>query len=250
VSEPFLEALSNIATRVRSTASLRRRLQECSEEGCGQTRCVEVCAFADWRRRLQLIPAACRLFEQAPTSVYEVKVVRGAWDRRAGDLQIDIRNIKRMSERALKRLEIPNHPNVVAAGTIKPLIGTSYEPHWVVQLHLIVAGADWDGLIRVFDSNQKTMFGNSPWAERVKNLAQTINSVFCGDVRGWPRCPDEIPFTPTAAHRQEFFQWLLGLRFGERIIRYGCDEHLNGTFRIIPPKPLVRYTPKWSTTLD
>jgi hypothetical protein len=66
---------------------LRGPIQRFTANRCGNNRCVEVCAFGDWRRRLQQIPAAYRLIRQASDPVYEVRIVRGIWARPIGDLR-------------------------------------------------------------------------------------------------------------------------------------------------------------------
>ena len=130
---------------------LRGPLQRCTVDRCGYNKCVEVCAFADWRRRQQLIPAAYRLFKNAAGPIFEVKVVRGEWQRRLGDLpDVNIPAIKQMNTRALGSVEIPNLPGLIAVGTFKALIGRCYQPHWVYQIHQIVAGTDRSGLTRAF----------------------------------------------------------------------------------------------------
>ena len=236
---------------------LRGPLQRCTVDRCGYNKCVEVCAFADWRRRQQLIPAAYRLFKNAAGPIFEVKVVRGEWQRRLGDLpDVNIPAIKQMNTRALGSVEIPNLPGLIAVGTFKALIGRCYQPHWVYQIHQIVAGTDRSGLTRVFRIKRSRGKNDSTTLlEEVKDLAQTISSVLRADVQGWyhPVPPDDHPLTPTEAHREEFDRWLLSLSYGERMIRYGCDRYLNP----LNKKPQVtrpkvrkqRSYPAWLTKL-
>ena len=246
--------------RLKSNAwfrHLRGPLQRCDEERCGNNRCVEVCAFADWRRRQLLIPAAYRLFKNAAGPIFEVKVVRGAWLRRVGDLpDVNIPAIKQMNKRALDSVDIPNLPGLIAVGTFKALIGKSFEPHWVCQIHQIVAGTDRSGLTRAFRiKRSRGKPDSTTLVEEVKDLAQSISSVLRADVQGWyhPEPPDDHPFTPTEAQREEFYRWLLSLSFGGRIIRYGCDRYLNP----LDKKPQVtkpkvrkqRSYPAWLTKL-
>jgi hypothetical protein len=236
---------------------LRGPLQQCTADRCGHDRCVEVCAFADWRRRQQLIPAAYRLFKNAAGPIFEVKVVRGAWLRRAGDLpDVNIPAIKKMNTRALGSVEIPNLPGLIAVGTFKALIGKSFEPHWVYQIHQIVAGTDRSGLTRAFPIKRtRGKPGSTTLVEEVKDLAQTISSVLQADVQGWyhPVPPDDHPLTPTEAHREEFYRWLLSLSYGERMIRYGCDRYLNPLNKkpqVTSPKVRKRRpSPDWLTKL-
>jgi hypothetical protein len=251
---------ADMLERLKSNAwfrHLRGRLQLCDEERCGNNKCVEVCAFADWRRRQQLIPAAYRLFKNAAGPIFEVKVVRGEWQRRAGDLlDVNIPAIKQMNKRALDSMEIANLPGLIAVGTFKALIGKSFEPHWVCQIHQIVAGTDRSGLTRAFRiKRSRGKPGSTTLVEEVKDLAQTISSVLRADVQGWyhPVPPDDHPLTPTEAQREEFYRWLLSLSYGGRIIRYGCDRYLNP----LNKKPQVtrpkvrkqRSNPVWLTKL-
>ena len=102
---------------------LRGPLRRCAAIRCGNDRCVEVCAFADWRRRLQQIPAAHRLIGQANDPVYEVHVVRGIWARPIDDLRTaSIAAAKQLNRRALDSLYVPT---LVAVGTFK----VSLAPH-------------------------------------------------------------------------------------------------------------------------
>jgi hypothetical protein len=189
--------------------------------------------------------------------IFEVKVVRGEWQRRAGDLlDVNIPAVKQMNKRALDSLDIANLPGLIAVGTFKALIGKSFEPHWVCQIHQIVAGTDRSGLTRAFRiKRSRGKPDSTTLVEEVKDLAQSISSVLRADVQGWyhPEPPDDHPFTPTEAQREEFYRWLLSLSFGGRIIRYGCDRYLNP----LDKKPQVtkpkvrkqRSYPAWLTKL-
>ena len=63
----------------------------------------------------------------------------------------------------------------------------------------------------------------------VEDLGQTISTVLRGDLQGWdhPVPPNDKPAKPTKAQRAEIYRWLLGLKFGDRMIRYGCDRDLD-----------------------
>lgn len=111
---------------------LRQKLQGCNGPRCGNNKCVELCPLADWRRRLQIMPAAHRLLTQADGPVCEIKVVRGEWQRRLGELwDVNLPAIKQMNQRALDKV---NAPSLVAVGTFKALIGKTFQPHWVCQI--------------------------------------------------------------------------------------------------------------------
>ena len=71
--DDLLERLKdNMWFRNRSKA-----LAHCRADHCGSAKCVEVCAFADWRRRLEEIPAAYRLLKEATGPIHEVRVTCG-----------------------------------------------------------------------------------------------------------------------------------------------------------------------------
>ena len=227
------ERQADLLGRLKSNAWFRRlrgRLQRCTANRCGHNGCVEVCAFADWRRRLQQIPAAHRLISQANDPVYEVHIVRGIWARPIGDLRTaSIAGAKQLNRRALDSLYIPT---LVAVGTFKVSLAPKHlEPHWVCDVHQIVAGASKDELEKAFvvAAWAKEKYQSVVRIMEIEDLGRTLNDVFQADLRGWqhPEWPDGDPNTPTKAHREEFYRWLLSLSLGERMIRYGCDRYLN-----------------------
>jgi hypothetical protein len=226
------ERQADLLERLRSNAWFRRlrgRLQQCTADRCGNKRCVEVCAFADWRRRLQQIPAAHRLLSQANDPVYEVCLVRGIWARPIGDLrEVSIAAATQLNRRALDSLYIPT---LVAVGTFKVALAPKHlEPHWICEVRQIVAGAKKDDLEKAFISGwAQEKYESIVRVMEVKDLGRTLNDVFQADLRGWqhPEWPDGDPTTPTNAHHEEFYRWLLSLSLGERMIRYGCDRYLN-----------------------
>ena len=111
--DDLLERLkANMWFRNRSKA-----LARCTADHCGTAKCVEVCAFADWRRRLEQIPAAYRLMKKTDGPIYEVRVVRGVWTRPTGELRdVSIAAAKQLNRRALDSIFIPE---LVAFGTFK-----------------------------------------------------------------------------------------------------------------------------------
>lgn len=64
-----------------------RALARCTTGHCGSAKCVEICAFADWRRRLEQIPAAYRLLKKLDGPIYEARIIRGIWARPIGELR-------------------------------------------------------------------------------------------------------------------------------------------------------------------
>ena len=135
---------------------------------------------------------------------------------------------KQLNRRALDSMY---NPELVAAGTFKVSLAPEYlEPHWICEIHEIVAGARKDDLEKAFCINEtREKYDSSVGITKVENIGQTISEVLKADLQGWqhPLWPDGSPAKPKKAHREEFYQWLLSLSFGERMIRYGCDRYLN-----------------------
>jgi hypothetical protein len=70
----------DVLDRLKANAWFRNKskaLAHYRTDHCGSEKCVEVCAFADWRRRPKQIPAAYRLLKKTDGPIYEVRVVRG-----------------------------------------------------------------------------------------------------------------------------------------------------------------------------
>ena len=218
-----------------------KTLARCTTGHCAGAKCVEVCAFADWRRRLLEIPAAYKLMKKTDGPVYEVRVVRGIWARPIGDLHdVSIAAAKQLNRRALDSM---CNPELVAGGTFKvSLAPECLEPHWICEIHEIIVGAQKDDLEKAFSINgSREKYDSFLGITKVKNIGQTISDVLRADLQGWqhPLWPDGSPAKPKKAHREEFCQWLLSVRFGERMIRYGCDRYfnrLNKKPRTIRPK--------------
>ena len=235
--DDLLERLkANMWFRNRSKA-----LARCTADHCGTAKCVEVCAFADWRRRLEQIPAAYRLMKKTDGPIYEVRVVRGVWTRPTGELRdVSIAAAKQLNRRALDSIFIPE---LVAFGTFKVSLAPEYlEPHWICEIHQIVAEAEKSDLEKAFFVGKtREKYDSAVGITKVHNIGQAISDVLRVDLRGWqhPLSPDGSPAKPRKAHREEFYQWLLSLSFGERMIRYGCDRYfnrLNKKPRTIRPK--------------
>lgn len=235
---------TDLLERLKSNAwfrSLRAKLQRCRPERCGGNRCVEVCAFADWRRRLQLIPAAYRLIDKADGPAYEVRVVRGIWARPIEELRgASITAAKQLNRRTLDSLYIPS---LVAVGTFKVSLGSRHlEPHWVCEIHQIVAGAKRKELEDAFTRTWgKEKYDSVVRVKKIKDVGRALNDVFKADLQGWqhPEWPDGAPVKPKKRHREEFYRWLFSLSLGERMIRYGCDRYLNRLKkkpRVVRPK--------------
>jgi hypothetical protein len=190
---------------------------------------------------LEQIPAAYRLLKKTDGPIYEVRVVRGVWARPIGELRdVSVAAAKQLNRRALDTIFIPE---LVAFGTFKVSLASEYvEPHWICELHEIVAEAEKSDLEKAFFiSGTREKYDSAVGITKVNNIAQAISDVLQADLRGWqhPLSPDGSPAKPRKAHREEFYQWLLSLSFGQRMIRYGCDRYfnrLNKKPRTIRPK--------------
>jgi hypothetical protein len=234
----------DLIARLKPNAWFRNKsnaLARCTADHCGSAKCVEVCAFADWRRRLEEIPAAYRLLKKATGPVHEVRVTRGVWARPIGDLhKVSIVAAKELNRRALNTVHIPE---LVAFGTFKVSLAPKYvEPHWICELHEIVTDAEKRDLEKAFLVREtREKYDSYVRITEVGNIGQAVIDVLKADLRGWqhPFWPDGSPAKPRRMHREEFYRWQLSLSFGERMIRYGCDRYfnrLNKKPRTIRPK--------------
>ena len=222
----------DLRERLKANMWFRNRskaLAQCTTSHCGSAKCLEVCAFADWRRRLEEIPAAYQLIKKTDGPLYEVRVVRGIWARPVGDLsKVSIAAAKQLNRRALDSVYIPE---LVAFGTFKVSLAPEHmEPHWICEIYQIVAEAEKTDLEKAFSTSvSREKYDSSIGITKVENIGQTINDVLAAGLKGWqhPLWPDGSPAKPKKAHREEFYQWLLSLSLGERMIRYGCDRYLN-----------------------
>ena len=205
------------------------KLGNCTVGHCGSAKCIEACAFADWQRRQEEMPAAYRLLKEATGPIHEVRIIRGVWARPIGDLRdVSIAAAKHLNRRALDSIFIPK---LVGFGTFKVSLTPEYvEPHWICEIHEIVAGAEKRDLEKAFlvrDTREK--YDSHVEITEVENIGQSISDVLKADLRGWqhPFWPDGFPAKPRKAHWEEFYRWLFSLYLGERMIRYGCDRYFN-----------------------
>ncbi len=222
----------DLLARLKSNAWLRgkcQKLANCTVDHCGSEKCIEACAFADRRRRLEEIPAAYRLVKKTDGPIHEVRVVRGIWARPIGELRdVSIAAAKQLNRRALDRVHIPE---LVAFGTFKVSLAPKYvKPHWICEIHEIVVGAEKSDLEKTFAvSETREKYDSYVAVTKVENIRQTISDVLRADLKGWqhPLWSDGSPAKLKKAHREEFYRWLFSLHLGERLIRYGCDRYFN-----------------------
>lgn len=203
-------------------------LEYCSPNHCGRVNCSEACWFGTLRRRVPEVRAIRRLMDQHHGALHKVIVWKPSWGSQSAELQpVNISAAKKLISRTLNSL---CNVEIVAVGTIQ-LITFGYVDRWICEIHLIVAGADQKAL--------ETEFAIAgPYASarisKVVDLNEAIDRVTsCSTLR-----VQTIDRRPDAAQLTEFYKWLLNMKIGARLFRYGCDENFDPiTERTITWKP-------------
>jgi hypothetical protein len=214
-------------------------LSDCRADHCGRVNCLEACWLGTRRRRMQEIPVIYDLLQKSGQPLYEVRLVRGVWTTPAEDLAVKIRAAKQLNRRLLERLY---KPTVVAVGMFNVLKAPRNlnpmrepgapdfpDPIWICEIHQIVAGAEKQDLERVFSipiERDRGRILSRFWLKPVENLAEVVSDVFRRDLQGNSR-PWLNAGNPEKPERRQFYTWLLSLRPGARLIRYGCDQRFN-----------------------
>jgi hypothetical protein len=237
----FLKLLKG--TRVDTTG-----FEDCDAVSCGQKRCADGCPFGMRRRRLDEIRATHDLMTGIDGPIYDIQVARRCWARPVGKLrEMSIGAVIKSIRRALDKL---NNPGIVAVGAIKlsrrvqPSDGSSDVWLWQPFIRLVVAGADRHDLERALltERGGEKLFQ----VNKVKNLGRTISNALRRDVYA-SKQPWFDQLSTTKAEKREFYEW--SLRWGERIIRYGCDRYFNRLKKhprpIRPKFPKKRPYPTW-----
>jgi hypothetical protein len=202
---------------------------DCGPNYCGHKKCREACWFGTCHRRLQELPAIYDLLKNGNKPLFEVRYTRGMWARPSGQLRYaPIAAAKKLNRRALDKLFMPS---LVAVGLFRVSVEDHYDRYqWIFEIHEIVAGASREELERVFPSRGRgPTRSNSVWLREVTDLGQALSRVFRRDLDAWSgpaRNNDEVE-GPTKRHRRQFYKWLLDLRVGARLVRYGCDQYFN-----------------------
>ena len=258
--EKVERAQADLLDRLRASPVRSRRyrdLSRCSATRCGTAECTDACCFGTFHRRLQEVPAALRCLQKATPPFYEVRIIRASWRRPVGQLSTaSIAAAKQLNRRALDSLY---DPSIFAVGTfevapVPPCEGQG----WIYEIHQIVAGAKKKDLERIFSTRQdrgeiKSRSSgpiNNLMVRKVDALAPKVSEVLRRDLQGWQHpWRGEFPLTrPKKAERSEYYQWLLDLDPGARLIRYGCDRYFNllgKQPRAIKPKVQKRPYPWW-----
>jgi hypothetical protein len=218
-------------------------LADCQPKVCGRKHCTDACAFGARHRRAEEIVAVHRLFKAAHGPIFEVRLERQLWERRRGELRtVSLAAVKKFNSRALDTLY---NRNVMAIGIVT--VAVQFQaPCWTAQIHQIVVGASKTDLDRAF-SNLASIKQVAD-----QDLPHVISSVLRRDLQLRHHPFEREPWgpTPKRKHRAEFYQWVLRLDAGARMIRYGCDRHFKKLMKKErkppPPKiPKKRPYPIW-----
>lgn len=233
-----LKSIEHVNARQKDVLRLLRRstvdpvsyagLEYCGPEHCGRVGCSEACWFGTLRRRVPEVRAIRRLMEQHQGVLHKVIVWNPSWGSQSAELQpVNISAAKKLISRTLNSL---CNVEVVAVGTIQ-FFTFHYVDRWICEIHLIVAGSDEKTL-------EKEFAIAGPYASvrisKVVNLNETIDQITsCNTLR-----VQMIDGRRNAAQRTEFYKWLLNMKIGARLFRYGCDKNFDAiTKRTITWKP-------------
>ena len=211
-------------------------LESCGTTICGCDKCLEVCRFAAYRRRLQQIVAAHRLLEQCGEPIFEIRVARGVWVRDINHLrEVSVGAAKQLNRRALDSLY---NPDLVAIGVFKVGPATYVGKElWVAEIHELLAGGerDIDDIKGAFSPMNFPPMGISDypdaiWAKQVANVGQVLSNIFDYRLRPYKDPREAGVYEPnkiTMALWEECYRWRLALPTNICLIRYGCDRYFN-----------------------
>jgi hypothetical protein len=202
-------------------------LDYCSPYHCGRLNCSEACWFGTLRRRVPEVLIR-RLIEQHGRSLHKVIAWKPDWGCLFGELQqVTPVTAKAFMTRVLNLLY---NPEAVAIGTFKmvPFAGAD---RWISEIHVIIGGANETDLESTF----------APWVpetsvriKKIVSLNETIDEVTSCNM---PRLFQHEDERPEAAQQTEFCTWLLNMKLGSRLFRFGCDTNFQLiTNRTIAPK--------------
>jgi hypothetical protein len=205
-------------------------LTDCRSNYCAYKNCQEACWFGTRRRRLKEISAIYRLLKEVDGPLHEVRLIRGSWALPFGNLRdTNIGVAKSWNARALDKIFVRA---LVAAGILKPYVAPEDRGRvWICELHQIIAGAEKADLEKALSrGRQQDVLAIQRLSVReVSDLGETISRVFQRDLERWqdPWPCNIVSPNPEKPQRCEFYEWLLELRPGARLIRYGCDQYFN-----------------------
>jgi hypothetical protein len=227
-----LKSVEHVRTLQKDMLRLLRRskadpisyagLEYCGPQHCRRTGCSEACAFGARQRRRAETPKIIHLLKQRGGPLRRVRVCRPHWSRPFGELKkVSIAWGKDLAHRALDSL-FDN--TIIAVGTFKVAPIGIDTGHWLCEIDLIVAGRDETDLQNAFSAVRA---GKIPDVRvtKIDDLNTVINEVTSANLPR--RHPQLLSGPPLLAHRKEFFSWLLNMKVGARLVRYGCDSHFN-----------------------
>ncbi|MCX7314022.1 MAG: hypothetical protein NTV56_20500 [Alphaproteobacteria bacterium] len=245
-------AQADIVARLRRTDLPRAKykgLAKCGVQGCGMKRCRDVCAYGSERRLERQAAAARKLLKKVGGPHFEVHVGRQTWQRPVGDLdKVSLAAAKQVERNALDKLHMPG---IAAVGMVK----TAYMPdgkenRWHVEIHQVIAGASREEIFTAFATRPTKNNGENYFRiDEIKDLKPAVRRVLNQVVIVQQRPDDgDEPAWPKTKARREYYRWALSLRNGERVIRYGCDQHFNRIKKVgrtIKPKPPRKHNAPW-----
>jgi hypothetical protein len=191
-------------------------LEYCSAKRCGRAGCSEACWYGTVRRRVANRQAACQLLRQHGGKLYDVVAFRTRWDRRRGDLhEANIGAGKNLVRRGFDRLA---GYGLVAVGSFKVRPSGFNSWSWHFETHIIVAGAKREPLADVFREVPRRNI-HDVVVRDVKNVEDAVDDALNCNALAL------LSESFRLRQRQEFYAWLLNMKIGSRLIRYGCDEN-------------------------
>ena len=245
-------AQADIIARLRRTdlpLAKYKGLAKCGAQGCGMKRCRDVCRYGSERRLDRQAAAARKLLKKIGGPYFEVHVGRQTWQRPVGDLdKVSLAAAKQVERNALDKLHMLG---IAAVGMVKAaFMPDEKESRWHVEIHQVIAGASREEIRTAFATRLNKNNGeNYFWIDEVKDLKRAIRRVLNQVVIVQQRPDDDdAPAWPNKQARREYYRWALSLRNGERVIRYGCDQHFNRIKKVgrtIKPKPRRKYNAHW-----
>jgi hypothetical protein len=205
----------NVLQRSSVDPVLYSGLEYCGPKRCGRVGCSEACWYGALRRRIADRQAASQLLRQHGGKLYDVVVVRTKWDRRHGDLhEANIAAGRNLVRRGLDHF---TSSGIVAVGSLKVRPFGFNAWAWKFETHIIVAGAKYYPLVEVFrEVPCRTIY--NVVVTPVKNVQDAVDDAL--NANELARLAESFRLR----QRQEFYRWLLNMKIGSRLIRYGCDE--------------------------
>jgi hypothetical protein len=238
-------AQADIVERLSHTSLAGKQykgLAKCGAQHCAMKSCTDVCRYGSARRVGRLAERTRKLFKKVGGPYFEVHVGRQVWQRAAGDLnKVSLQAVKQVERNGLDKLHMPG---MAAVGMVKAaFVPDGDAGHWHVEIHQIIAGAERDEITSAFSTRLDGTRENHLRIDPVTKLKSALWRVLDQEAILHPSPWDDIePTLPKKKTRREYYCWALGLRTGERVIRYGCDRHFKRlkkrgrTITMQPPK--------------